>query len=825
MFNLLRNNSLIAVVVGLLLGSPYIGYGQFEIKEEAKEAKAAKLAPELFSLQANGVQQPKSISPKSGSLRQAASSPDGTVLKKMDRTQIRNGMIAIDAIANDPDGQKLLSDLQALGLQNGRYYNRIVFGYFPVDKLGLLRNVATLHIARPAYKPLTKVGKTTSQGDDVMRANIGRQTYNVTGSGSKIGILSDSYNALGGAADGVASGDLPAGVQVLKDMSLEDDSSFTDEGRGMAEIVHDVAPGADLAFHTAFDGYVDFALGIEQLAQAGCNIIVDDVSYSNEPFFQDGIIAQAVNKVNKNLNVSYFSSAGNSARQSYTSGFHNSGKLPPLPEGFSIPGSAAHDFGNGKITQKITIPVRGSLRLFLQWADPFYSESLASGGVSGAKTDIDILVYYEGVLQPQLSSLNSNIGDDPYEDLFFSNPLNVPLELEIAFVKYDGPDPALIKWIDWAGDATVEFNTQSSTIYGHANAQGAIAVAATPWYRTPAYNPTRYPIPVVEEFSSAGGTPILFTTYGQPIPSETRLKPEITAPDGGNTTFFPPFPGQDLEGDGFPNFFGTSAAAPHAAGVAALLKERSNNSMSPSDILLRLRTTAIDMDDPFTPGFDMGFDFRTGFGFIQVDKALMYGTPLVLLEPLYDCATGKITLRTSGGDGSPITFTTPGVTRAPTSYTTVVSSIYVGGPSTVFSVYIPASTTGIVEAELRNDPKSIIITAEQSGIKVVYDFNFAAYCNSQPQARIAAEPGAGLQITTLGNPIATDWLEVEVRGAKGQPLTLQVNNTVGGMTSSRMVESAGSVERHKLQLGHSSGLYFLQVSTPGETKTLKVIRQ
>ncbi|UFH52854.1 S8 family serine peptidase [Spirosoma sp. KNUC1025] len=824
MFNPLRHYRLGASLAGLLLCFSLTGgYGQTEIKEEAR---AAKLSPDLLSLQLKEGPLSKSVNQKSGSLRQAAAS-DEFPLKKMDRTQIRNGMIAINAIANAADGQALLADLQGLGLTEGRYYQKIVFGYFPVDKLGLLRNVSTLHMAKPAYKPLKKVGKTTSQGDLVMRADIARQTYNVTGAGSKVGVLSDSYDALGGAAAGVANDDLPPNVEVLADLALKDDSALIDEGRGMAEIVHDVAPGAKIAFHTAFASYVDFALGILQLGQVGCNIIVDDVSYTNEPFFQDGIIAQAVNYVNKTYGATYFSSAGNSARQSYTSGFRNSGKLPPLPPDFYIPGSAAHDFGNGKITQKITIPPGRSLQLFLQWADPFYSESVASGGVSGAKTDIDIIVYYQGNIIPSLSSLNSNIGDDPYEDLFLTNISRNPIELEIALVKYDGPDPALIKWIDWAGDATVEFNTHSSTLYGHANAKGAIAVAATPWYRTPVYNAPRYPIPVVEEFSSAGGTPILFTTYGQPIPAEVRLKPEITAPDGGNTSFFPPFPGQDLEGDGFPNFFGTSAAAPHAAGVAALLKERSKNSMGPDDILLRLRTTAIDMDDPFTTGFDMGFDFRTGFGFIQADKALMYGQPLVILEPLYDCATGKITIRTSGGDGSPITITAPGVKRTgPTSYTTLVSSIYTGGPSTVFSVYIPASLTGIVEAELRNDPKSIIITAEQSGIKVVYDFNFAVYCNSQPQARIAStEPGAGLQITTLGNPISTDWLEVEVRGVQGQPLNLQINNMLGEIHSSRAVKMAEPVERHKLKLGSSPGLYFLQVSTPTETKTLKVVRQ
>ncbi|MBD2752343.1 S8 family peptidase [Spirosoma validum] len=842
MFNHLRSTYSIAVLIGLLLSIPFLSVGQADLKQEAK---AAKLSPDLLTLQLEAAQQKtlgqqssklrqaapstnstpsgfrfgkfpidrstnrntqqpllKENQLKSGNLRQAAVSEGTITSMKSNRTRIRDGRVAIDAVANEADGQALLNDLQALGLQDGRYYQHIVFGYFPIDKLNRLRNVTTLRIARPSYRPIAHAGKVTSQGDKVMQADIARQTYNVTGAGSKIGVLSDSYNALGGAADGVASGDLPANVQILKDLPLDADSFLIDEGRAMAEIVHDVAPGADIAFYTAFESQVDFALGIIDLAKAGCNIIVDDVYYADEPFFQDGIIAQAVDYVKKSFNVSYFSAAGNQARDSYTSGFRNSGKLPPLPAGFSFPGGAsAHEFGNGSIVQKIILQPGGIFTYNLQWADPFYSQSALSGGVSGAKTDLGVYVYIGGVLRPDLSSDEANIGLDPFEFNSIYNGSQTPAELEVVVVKYAGPDPSLLKFMYYGFGSTIQYLTQSSTVVGHANAAGAIAVGAT-WYReTPAYDPVQYPLPLIDYFSSAGGTPILFTPYGQPIPPQTRLKPEIVAPNGANTTFF--FPGVDYENDGFPNFDGTSAAAPHAAGVAALLQEKARNSMSPDNVLLRLRTTAIDMDDPYTPGFDTGFDFGTGFGLIQADKALMIdGQPLVVLEPLYDCQTGAITLRTSGGDGTPITFTAPGIIRSS-----------------------PASTSGVIEAGLRNDPKPILITAEQNGIKAVYEFSFAAYCNSE-RARIGAtEPGTGLQITTLGNPINTDWVDVEVRGVQGQSLKLQVNNTLGESSSQRAVEIVAPVERHRLMLGHSAGMYFIHVSTPTQTKILKVVRQ
>jgi hypothetical protein len=92
--------------------------------------------------------------------------------------------------------------------------------------------------------------------------------------------------------------------------------SGSDEGRAMMQIIHDVAPGASQAFHTAFNGSASFASGIEELASvAGADIINDDVIYLAEPMFQDGIIAQAVDTV-ADIGVAYFSSAGSDPNSS-----------------------------------------------------------------------------------------------------------------------------------------------------------------------------------------------------------------------------------------------------------------------------------------------------------------------------------------------------------------------------------------------------------------------------------------------------------------------------------------------------------------------------
>lgn len=532
--------------------------------------------------------------------------------EKADLLQIQDGYVVIDAAANDADGHQLLLQLQKLGLKRGSVYGRVVSGLFPIDKVGQLERIETLRFAAPAYQPMHNVGLTTSQGDASLLADKARTTYGVSGTGSKVGVISDSYGSIaGGPAAGVASGDLPADVEVLADIT-----GGTDEGRGMAEIVHDVAPGAKIAFHTGNLGQAGFANGIGKLADAGCNVVVDDLIYFAEPMFQDGIIAQAVDQVVAR-NVSYFSAAGNQARQSYQAGFKNSGQS--LVSG-GVNYGVAHDFGNGDITQSVRIPAGGTLRLSFQWADPFFS---VSGG-AGAQTDLDLLVLVNGVVQTSLSSLRDNIGGDPYEFIGLSSSAAVTIEL--AIVKYAGPDPQLMKYVNFGSSTTVptEYVTNSSTVFGHANAVGAVAVAASPWYNTPVFN-TNITRPVVEAFSSQGGTPVFITKEGVSTgydESKIRRKPVVTGPDGGNTTFF----GSDtsLDADTYPNFFGTSAAAPHVAAVAALMQEASRNALTPMGITDKLTSTAQDMDDPFTVGvFDTGFDFRTGYGFVQADKAVL----------------------------------------------------------------------------------------------------------------------------------------------------------------------------------------------------------
>jgi subtilisin family serine protease len=533
-------------------------------------------------------------------------------LQKLAAPFTYQGLIGIDAIASGNDGSSLLQSLQALGLTHGSYYKKVVSGFFPADKIDALETLAGLHYAAAAHAPLRSAGSVVTQGDRSMKADMARSNFGATGRGTKVGILSDSYNALGGAAAGVASGDLPADAQILLDVA---GPGLVDEGRAMAELVHDIAPEAKIAFHTALTGQAGFANGIRALADAGCQIIVDDIAYLNEPFFQDGIIAQAVEEVSKRK-VTYFSAAGNHSDNSYEAPFVNSHF--ELPGGWGQP----HNFANGDWLQSITIAPGQSIRITLQWDDPFFSVT----GSAGTKTDMDMLVFLGGVLFPNLSAIDDNLASgDPVEILGLFNGGAAPVTIELALAKYAGPDPRLVKWVNFANSnfpPFIEYLNNASTVVGHANAESAIAVGATAWFNTPAFNPA-LPVPMINNFSSRGGAPVFFQPDGKRTGLGTgkyRNKPDLVGPDGGNTTFFTFDIAND--DDPFPNFFGTSAAAPHVAGVAALMQSVRNNTLSPAALRTLLVQSAIDMNDPATEGFDKGFDFKTGNGFVQADRAV-----------------------------------------------------------------------------------------------------------------------------------------------------------------------------------------------------------
>ncbi|UOQ67125.1 S8 family peptidase [Hymenobacter volaticus] len=378
------------------------------------------------------------------------------------------------------DVSALLPQLTSRGFQVVSSYPKLHFveGYMPVEQLapgtagvGALGNRGLLGVL-PVLQPEQRAGRVQNQADYILEANRvrGARPTSYNGQGVRIGVLSDSYNNLSGAAADVASGDLPANVQVIQDL----DKDGSDEGRAMVQLIYDIAPGSPLSFATAFTGEGGFANNIRALAdpaRGNSKVIVDDVFYFAEPMFQDGVIAQAVEEVTTQRGVAYYSSAGNQANLS--SEYINPAFLS------TTAGSADLNFaptGSPSDTrQRFRVGKGQTLRLSLQWSDPFYT-------TAGVRTDLDIYLLRANGDTAARQASNNLLLQTPAEVLTFNNVANDTITLYDLVVRRRAgtADPARVKYILFEGNQPREYFTGSGTIVGHAASLSAQAVAATP---------------------------------------------------------------------------------------------------------------------------------------------------------------------------------------------------------------------------------------------------------------------------------------------------------------------------------------------------------
>jgi Subtilase family len=567
--------------------------------------------------------------------------------------------VLIDAVTTG-DPLALRRALQDIGLRDVAVFSNDVGGWLPVDQIARAATLTELHFAR-ASMPRTRAGPVATQGDFAQGTAAIRASFpGITGAGVTVGVLSDSFNCYQSyAANGVPasgpngyasngfsatyaqdqlSGALPAAVTVLKEASClnygaPEQLPFSDEGRALLQIVHAVAPGAKLAFYTADTSEADFANGIVKLAQGGARVIDDDVGYPDEPFFQDGLIAQAIDQVST-AGVAYFSSAGNDARTSYE---NLAPTFPVTSSTAPATGEQLLNFDTSGASTATTLPITipslfpgEFVVLGLQWDQPYVTGAANSGG---ATSSLDLcIIGATGTDQLDFGQTTgpctgpNDLGVDPVQLLFVGNPADATastpaVSFNISIGLANGTHaPGRVKFVVDGNGAAVSINafaTNSPTIQGHPNAAGAMAVGAAFYLQTPACGTTPA---VLEDFSSAGGDPILFDAAGTRLATPLmRQKPQLIAPDGVNDTFlgFSVAQNSTIAGCGnntsLPNFFGTSAAAPHAAAAAALMLQ-ANPAVTAVQIDAALQTSALPMGG--------GLNDDSGYGFIQADAAL-----------------------------------------------------------------------------------------------------------------------------------------------------------------------------------------------------------
>lgn len=208
-------------------------------------------------------------------------------------------------------------------------------------------------------------------------------------------------------------------------------------------------------------------------------------------------------------------------------------------------------------------------------------------GNSHTTTDLNALFFdSDGHFLFAASDLNQLSGK-PFEIAGFHG--RGPLQLVISKANTDGGGATQLRYQMFDGLQYDEYvQPLAPSIYGHPLARGATAVAAE--------DPFRPFLP--EDYTSVGGDlPIYFDSAGNRLPHpDVRRAPQIAATDGGNTTFFTT--DSALDPDSQPNFFGTSAAAPHAAAIAALVLQAHGGpgSLTPTQMRSLLERSAFKHD-------------------------------------------------------------------------------------------------------------------------------------------------------------------------------------------------------------------------------------
>lgn len=448
-------------------------------------------------------------------------------------------------------------------------------------------------------------GSISSEGDTAHKATLARDTFGVNGSGVKIGVLSDGVTNLFMSQ---ASGNVGQ-VAVVPGQG-----GSGDEGTAMLEIVHDLAPGAQLYFASALPTITQFASNIRALRAAGCDIIIDDFIYFAETPFQDGqasgvssqtnagVVIEAVNSVTAD-GAMFFSAAFNEGNlDDGTSGCWE-GDFTDGGTSGAIPGGRLHNFGGGAQSDLITASTSGPVLLF--WSDP----------LGGSSNDYDLFILNNAGTAVMAASTNiQNGNDDPFEGVAAQ-----PAGRRVVVLQRPGAQTRGLHITAYRGRLALATEGQT---HGHSSAAGAFSVAATPAANSIGGGQPSGPFPaffsssnVTETFSNDGprrlffkadGTPftpgnLLFSTNGGLL----RQKPDITAADGVSVT------GVGLFGS---PFYGTSAAAPHAGAIAALLKS-ANPAFTNDQIRNALTSSAIDIEKP-------GVDRDSGAGIVMAFEAL-----------------------------------------------------------------------------------------------------------------------------------------------------------------------------------------------------------
>ncbi len=371
----------------------------------------------------------------------------------------------------------------------------------------------------------------------------------LTGAGVKIAIVDvgfDGYSSLLGS-------ELPSSVET----HLVGDWRGSEHGTNVAQIIHDIAPDAELALYS-FDTDVEFLAAVYEIVGSDAHLVNASIGFDNQ-WHADGtsLWSQGVDLVH-DAGIAWFNAAGNESDNYWV-------------------GTLTDDDNDGWLeldgdelfVVETDWTSNAEVDVSFRWDDPFGASS----------NDLDLYldwIDYEDGDEPCASSEDPQDGDDDPYEYAWCNLHTDDLTAYASVYVYDGVGEGKTGWLYsyWELPEANRSYSQNLTLPG--DAVGGIAVAAVDWE----YDE-------IADYSSRGPT------------DDGRDKPDVAAPTLVSTT------------NGW--FDGTSAATPHATGAAALALEASLLSMDPEELRDWLSQQVVDLGDP-------GYDYTYGWGYLRLDE-------------------------------------------------------------------------------------------------------------------------------------------------------------------------------------------------------------
>ena len=440
------------------------------------------------------------------------------------------------------------------------------------------------HVGLPRYAihkritpagPVAYTGSRTTEGDEILGTAQFRSSTGITGQGITVGVISDGDDHI---SEPQKTGDLP--TDIVNDPN--DTGSFKssgDEGTAMMEIIYDLAPGVKQLGFCGPQTTVDFITCLDDFAtNIGANVIVDDLGFPGGAMFSDDTFNTAI----KNFSAAHpgirlVAATGNDAENYWQ------GSWQPMTVSTSVNGQSytqAQNFGtslNPVAYLKVSVPQVGDkIAYIVEWNDPWDDNAKTNdpndydvvvfdnpnGDASGSpghavacNQGINVGPTSGGTLcdQPNTQSTTSP-GPLPVQGSVWTSSQGT-YYLEVFL--HAGSPGANLKIILF--DASTPFPVPvdpvtPGSVYGHAALAYPTEISAGAIFAPDAvsgvYN--------IEPYSSRGPVEYGVTT-GTP---QSIMKPDFAAPDCVTVTGAGGFPTE---------FCGTSAAAPHIAGLVALL--------------------------------------------------------------------------------------------------------------------------------------------------------------------------------------------------------------------------------------------------------------